>query len=264
MNPITFDRRDFVKAAGGLGALAVASPALDACVPAQAHAQTSKLQTAKFPKPEHGKPIEAEIDPKTGAVTVNEDVIVRYSGCLGCYSSCGNRLKIDRNTGELLSVGGNPYNPSCAFPYLNFDEPLEKAYKALSFADGEGNLTRGTVCGRGQATQDAYSQGDRVTAPLKRAGKRGEGKWEAISWEQLIHEVTEGGKLFEGIGEDQEIQGFKALHDTETPMNPDQPDLGPVSNQLVVLGGRGDGRTVIGTRFTNCFGSINQYGHGAT
>ena len=44
----------------------------------------------------------------------------------------------------------------------------------------------------------------------------------------------------------------------------DYPDLGPVSNQFVMLGGRGDGRTTIGTRFTNCFGSLNQYGHGST
>ena len=47
-------------------------------------------------------------------------------------------------------------------------------------------------------------------------------------------------------------------------MNPDQPDLGPKSNQFVLFGGRGDGRTVFGTRFANCFGSINQYGHGST
>ncbi len=47
-------------------------------------------------------------------------------------------------------------------------------------------------------------------------------------------------------------------------MNPDQPDLGPISNQVVFLGGRGDGRTTIGTRFSNYFGTINQYGHGST
>ncbi len=173
-------------------------------------------------------------------------------------------MKLDRATGRLLSVGGNPYNPSSAFPYLNFDEPLEKAYKSMSFANGEGNLSRGTVCGRGQGTQTTYNQPDRITVPLKRAGKRGEGKWKAISWEQLIKEVTEGGKLFADAGEDREVEGFKALHDTKTPMNADCPSLGPISNQFVLLGGRGDGRTIIGTRFTNCFGSINQYGHAAT
>ena len=256
MKPINLDRRTFVKAAGGLGALSIAGAGIGS--------GRALAADAEYPKMRHGNPPECFVDPKTGAVAVNEDVVVRYSGCLGCYSSCGNRLKLDRATGELLSVGGNPYNPSCAYPYLNFTEPLEKAYRSMSFANGEGNLTRGTVCGRGQGTQATYNQPDRITVPLKRAGKRGEGKWKAIGWDQLIKEVTEGGKLFADAGDDREVMGFRALHDTKTPMNADYPDLGPVSNQFVMLGGRGDGRTIIGTRFTNCFGSLNQYGHAAS
>lgn len=181
--------------------------------------------------------MEASVDPKTGDVNINEDVIVRYSACLGCYSSCGNRLKLSRDGGTLYSVGGNPYNPSCANPYLPFEAPLEDAYRSMSYANGYGNSTRGTSCGRGQATQDGYGQPDRITMPLKRAGARGEGKWKPISWDQLIKEVTEGGKLFADIGEDQEIEGFLSIHDTETPLNPDEPTLGPKSNQFVLLGG---------------------------
>lgn len=216
-----------------------------------------------FPTPKRGKPAEAKIDPATGDVTVNDDIIIRYSGCLGCYSSCGNRVKIDRATGTILSVGGNPYHPSCAYPFLNHEEPLEEAYRTMSFAPGEGNVRRATVCARGQATLDAYSQPNRVTVPLKRAGRRGEGKWKAISWEQLITEVTEGGQLFADLGETQNIEGLKAIHDTSTPLDPVQPGLGPKSNQLVCLGGRGDGRST-GSRFPSAFGSINNYGHGAS
>ena len=258
MATINLDRRSFLKAAGGLGALSVAGAGL------AAPDRRAFADEPAFPEQKHGNPVEATIDPKTGDVTVNEDVIVRNSACLGCYSSCGNRLKLDRASGRLLSVGGNPYHPSCAYPYLNFEDPLEEAYRTMSFAHGKGNIVRATVCGRGQGTQDGYSQPDRVTVPLKRAGKRGEGKWRPITWDQLITEVTEGGKLFADIGENQDIEGFKALHDTEKPMNPDQPDLGPISNQVVFLGGRGDGRTTIGTRFSSNFGTINQYGHGST
>lgn len=100
--------------------------------------------------------------------------------------------------------------------------------------------------------------------PLKRAGKRGEGKWKAIGWDQLIKEVTEGGKLFAEIGEDREIMGFKELHDTKTPMNPDEPGLGPVSNQLVMLGSRSDGRGNFSSRFASTFGTINAYGHASS
>ena len=258
MASINLDRRSFLKAAGGLGALSIAGVGI-AGLPREAHAEE-----AAFPEQRHGQPIEATVDPETGKLDINDDVVVRYSACLGCYSSCGNRLKLDRASGRLISVGGNPYHPSCAYPYLDFDEPLSEAYQSMGFASGKGNLTRGTVCGRGQATQDVYAQPNRITAPLKRAGKRGEGKWKAIGWDELIKEVTEGGKLCADAGEDREVEGFKALHDTETPLNPAQPDLGPVSNQFVMLGGRGDGRTTIGTRFTNCFGSLNQYGHGST
>ena len=72
------------------------------------------------------------------------------------------------------------------------------------------------------------------------------------------------GKLFADIGEDREIEGFLSIHDTETPLNPNEPTLGPKSNQFVLLGGRGDGRTTFGRRFANCFGSVNQFGHAST
>ena len=258
MEKTTFTRRSVLQAAASIGALSLAGASLGEQVPRALAAETD------FPTQSQHQPIEATVDPKTSKVTINENVVVRYSGCLGCYSSCGNRLKLDRTSGRLLTVGGNPYNPACAYPYLGFEEPLEKAYLSMSYADGEGNTTRGTVCGRGQGTQDGYTQADRITVPLKRAGKRGEGKWKAITWDQLIKEVTEGGKLFEEVGEGQSIEGFEALHDTKTPMNPEQPSLGPISNQVVFFGGRGDGRTVFGNRFSSNFGTINTYGHGAT
>lgn len=256
MGEKSMDRRTFLGAMGAVGTLAAAGGV------ASTLPQHAVAADAEFPAMPAGKPVEALIDRKTGEVKVNDDVLVRYSACLGCYSSCGNRMKLDRASGQLISVGGNPYHPSCALPYLNNGESLTEAYKTFGFT-GMGK-TNATLCGRGQATFDGYNQPDRVTVPLKRAGKRGEGKWTAISWDTLIKEVTEGGKLFAGIGEDREVEGFKAIHDTKTPLNPEQPDLGPKSNQFVMFGGRGDGRTVFGSRFANCFGSINQYGHGST
>ncbi len=258
MGSMNIDRRSFVQTMGALGALSITGAGISM--------QNDKAfaADAKFPKPKSGQPIEAKVDIASGEVTVNEDVLIRYSACLGCYSSCGNRVKLDRETGRLLTVGGNPYHPNNAYPYLNFDEPLKKAYLSMSFANGEGNTTRGTLCGRGQGTQATYEQPDRITQPLKRTGKRGSGKWKPISWDQLIQEVTEGGKLFSDIGEDTEIVGFKALHDTKTPLDPEKPGLGPVSNQYVGLGGRGDGRATVAGRFATCFGSLNNYSHGAT
>lgn len=248
-------RQSFVR---GLGILGVAN------VLSSAGAPRALAADADFPELKQGQPSEACIDVETGEATINKDVIVRYSTCLGCYSSCGNRLKIDRKSGRLLTVGGNPYHPNCAYPTLRFEEPLTEAYLSLSYASEKGNVTRGTLCGRGQATQDAYSQPDRITVPLKRAGKRGEGKWIAISWDQLIKEVTEGGRLFADIGEETEVEGFKAIHDTVTPLDESKPGLGPKSNQYVGLGGRGDGRATFAARFAGAFGSLNNYSHGST
>ena len=47
------------------------------------------------------------------------------------------------------------------------------------------------LCGRGVATVQLEYSPTRVRYPLKRAGKRGEGKWERISWDQAIQEVAE-------------------------------------------------------------------------
>lgn len=259
MMPLNIDRRTFAKVLGGASVLAASGMGLSV------YSDTAYGEPpAGFPEQKTGKPLEASVDLKTKELTINEDVLVRYSGCVGCYSSCGNRVRLDRATQQIITVGGNPYNPNCAYPYLNFDEPLTEAYLSMSYVGKKGNTTRGTVCGRGQATFDAYSQPDRITVPLKRAGARGEGKWKPITWEQLIKEVTEGGKLFSDLGEDQEIEGFVALHDPNTPLDPDAPELGPVSNQLVMLGGRGDGRTAVGGRFISSFGSINAHGHGSS
>lgn len=246
-------RRSFVKAAGAIGGLSLAAGGITV--------QKGFASEQGYPKGSKGQPVEATVDVKTGEVKVNEDVLVRYSACLGCYSSCGNRVKIDRKTGRILHVGGNPYNPACSFPYLPFETPLEKAYLSLSYANGEGNSTRGTLCQRGNASLDSYSQPDRLSTPLKRAGKRGEGKWRPISWSELIDEVVEGGKIFSELGEDTEVEGFRKVRDLDALIDEKQPMLGAKSNQLVFIGGRGDGRTIVAERFAKCFGTVNHYAH---
>lgn len=260
MAPENISRRSFLAAAGCASALSVVGVGL----PGQQAAALADDASPAAPGGAHTLPVEATVDPKTGEVEVNDEVIVRNSACLGCYSSCGNRVRLTKDGSRILTTGGNPYHPSCAYPYLDFDAPLEEEYRSLSFANGKGNMLRGSVCGRGNASLDGYTQPDRITTPLKRAGARGEGKWKPIGWNALIDEVTEGGRLFADIGEDREIEGFKALHDTETPLNPREPSLGPVSNQLVALGGRSDGRTNISSRFTNCFGTLNFYYHSSS
>ena len=259
MREAKMDRRQFVQAMGTVGALSVAGAGLGALP------TVGLADDAEFPKAQTGKPVEATVDPATGDIKVNEDVIVRNSGCVGCYQSCGNRIKIDRETGRMLGVGGNPSHPSCTNPPLPFEAPLTDEILSMSYASVEGNSNqvRSTVCGRGQGTLDSALHANRITVPLKRAGKRGEGKWKPISWEQLITEVTEGGKLFEEIGEDYEIEGFKSVHSTD-PIDPEQPNLGPKSNQILIWNTRADGRRELNSRFAKTFGTVNTYSHNSS
>ena len=58
----------------------------------------------------------------------------------------------------------------------------------------EGNpdhpVNRGGLCARGQAAIQVTYHPDRITQPLKRKGNRGDGSYEAISWEAALAEVV--------------------------------------------------------------------------
>ncbi len=54
----------------------------------------------------------------------------------------------------------------------------------------EGYLNRGYTCYKGRVSADRLSHPDRLRYPLRRAGKRGEGKWQRISWEEALAETA--------------------------------------------------------------------------
>lgn len=56
--------------------------------------------------------------------------------------------------------------------------------------DPEGYLNRGYTCYKGIVSADRLNHPDRLRHPLKRAGKRGEGKWQRISWEEALDETA--------------------------------------------------------------------------
>src|SRR5688500_3596592 len=51
-------------------------------------------------------------------------------------------------------------------------------------------VNRGGLCARGQAAIQVTYHPDRITQPLKRSGNRGEGKYEAISWDDALAEIV--------------------------------------------------------------------------
>ena len=52
-------------------------------------------------------------------------------------------------------------------------------------------MTRGALCRRGQLILEHLYHPDRLNYPLKRAGRRGEGKWQQIAWEQAMDQIAE-------------------------------------------------------------------------
>jgi anaerobic selenocysteine-containing dehydrogenase len=87
--------------------------------------------------------------------------------------------------------------------------------------DPDSPLSRGYLCAKGLAQMERINHPDRLQFPLKRAGKKGEGKWERISWEEAIQTIAEkiretiarGGEravsFAQGTPQDLELSGWK-------------------------------------------------------
>ena len=78
------------------------------------------------------------------------------STCGQCTGGCGILV---RKIGErAVKIEGNPAHP----------------------------INRGSLCPLGQSGLQLLYNPDRIKQPLRRVGKRGEGKWEAIAWDKAI------------------------------------------------------------------------------
>lgn len=195
-----------------------------------------------------------------GKLEVNPAQQVSYTTCLGCTTMCGVRVRIDRQSGKVLRVAGNPYSPLSTDPHLPMKASVRESFIAISALNGKGLEGRSTACGRGNAVAQQIDSPYRVLTPLKRVGPRNGGQWEPIPFDQLVKEVTEGGNLF-GEGH---VEGLGSLRDLKTPIDPAQPELGPRVNQVAVLSSVNDGRESFARRFfQKSFGTTNFFGHGS-
>jgi len=92
---------------------------------------------------------------------------VKKSICAICDPSCQCGLDLYVKDGKIIKVEGM----------------LEHAY------------SRGTMCSKGAALRQYVYHQDRLQTPLRRVGKKGEGKFERISWDEAYKTITE--KLLE-------------------------------------------------------------------
>jgi anaerobic selenocysteine-containing dehydrogenase len=121
--------------------------------------------------------------------------------CAQCGGGCGILVRVI--DGWAVNIAGNPLHP----------------------------VNRGALCPKGIAGLQGLYDPDRIRSPLKRSGKRGEGRWQPISWEEALLIVTESLKKLRQNGE---------------------------PHRLAVLGGRYRGlMRSLWERFLEAFGSPN-------
>lgn len=96
--------------------------------------------------------------------------------------------------------------------------------------DPESPTSRGYICPKGAASPELLYHPDRVLQPMRRTGKRGENKWEIISWDEALDEMA---SRFDAIRKEQ----------------------GP--EYVGMMQGTGRPYTGFNQRFLNAFGSPN-------
>ena len=82
------------------------------------------------------------------------------STCELCTAGCG--VLVYLRDGKPIRVEGDPDNP----------------------------INRGALCVKGAASLEYLYHPDRLKHPLKRAGGRGEGKWQQITWDEALNTVA--------------------------------------------------------------------------
>jgi len=102
-----------------------------------------------------------DFDPKAWPKKVERESMLIPTVCFNCESACGLLAWVDKETLKVRKFEGNPAHPG----------------------------SRGRNCAKGPATVNQINDPDRILYPLKRAGKRGEGKWVRVSWEEVLKDI---------------------------------------------------------------------------
>jgi thiosulfate reductase/polysulfide reductase chain A len=132
--------------------------------------------------------------------------VVRRGWCGPCHTRCG--LLVHFEGDRAVRVEGDPKHP----------------------------VNRGAICSRGQLILEHLYHPDRVNFPLKRVGEKGGGKWQRISWDEALDEISS------------KIRDIKAKFGAES---------------LSFCGGTYRTYMWASKRFFNLFGSPNLTGPGA-
>ena len=123
---------------------------------------TEEGKLTQFPPPEQWDDwteYDAEAHPKR----VKRNYTIVPTTCFNCESACGLTAYVDKDSNQIRKFEGNPVPPRQPWPQL-----------------------RQRACHH----QSDYRPPDRILYPLKRTGKRGEGKWEKVTWDKVLDDIA--------------------------------------------------------------------------
>lgn len=136
--------------------------------------------------------------------------------CLQCNAHCGVLGFLESN--KLVAVYGNPKHPN----------------------------SRGKICAKGMAEINLTYDPERLLFPLRRAGRRGEGKWKKISWDEAYGEIAQALKriqsqqdwVFLEVGREEILtrRFLKALNTGRVFFNSDQRENNARKARILTLG----------------------------
>ncbi|MGH9940995.1 MAG: molybdopterin-dependent oxidoreductase [Pyrinomonadaceae bacterium] len=121
----------------------------------------SRIHLAAFPPKERWDDW-VELDSRAWPERVERRSMLVPTTCFNCESACGLLAYVDRESLQVRKFEGNPEHPG----------------------------SRGRNCAKGPATLNQITDPDRILYPLKRAGRRGEGKWERVTWDQALDDLA--------------------------------------------------------------------------
>jgi anaerobic selenocysteine-containing dehydrogenase len=181
MNEIKTSRRDFIKTSALLGGSALFADRIR-----WAHDLIARAEAGELLPGEEYELAKAEN--------------ILYTVCLQCNTGCGIKAKV--LGGVAVKIDGNPLSPWTLSPHLPYNtSPFDAA------------TVDGALCPKGQSGLQTVYDPYRIRKVLKRAGKRGENKWETIPFDQAMDEIVNGGYLFRNVKgeENRYVAGLKDI-----------------------------------------------------
>ena len=103
-----------------------------------------------------------EYDPREWPRKVERRYTLVPTACFNCESACGLLAYVDKDSHQIRKLEGHPFHPA----------------------------SRGRNCAKGAATLNQLTNPDRILHPLRKTGKRGDGEWERVSWEEALEDIA--------------------------------------------------------------------------